>query len=288
MKSYIKNIRFDKTRAPYDCEILELDSFFKRLISFSYFGKAERIHFFIAIIVTEGKGKHFVDFKEYQLEKGTLLFIAPGQIQQYENNPQYKGYMLIFTEHFFRKQPKELAFLNQSSIFDTTLSNALVKPDPEVFSQMLQLLTLLETEISASDTFSKEESLQKLASLFLIYAERQKQRNSALTSNHHYLSQYYHFKQLLEQHFSQERSVDFYASLMAITPKTLNRVTQAAVQKSAKEFIDNRVVIEIKRLLLFEKLSIKEIAYSLNFNEPTNLVKYFKKHTGETPTSFKG
>lgn len=288
MKTDIKNIRFDRTKAPYDCEILELDSFFKRLTSFSYFGKAERIHFFIVFMITGGKGRHFVDFKEYALQKGDLLFIAPGQIQQYENNPQYKGYMLIFTEDFFRKQPKELAFLNQSSIFDTTLPSAKVKPDPEVFSQMSQLLKLLETEISSSETFLKEENLQKLASLFLVYAERQKQRNNDLSPNYHYLSQYYHFKKLLEKNFSQERSVDFYASLMAITPKTLNRITQSAVQKSAKEFIDGRVVIEIKRLLLFEKLSIKEIAYSLNFNEPTNLVKYFKKHTGETPTSYKG
>lgn len=287
MKKNIKNIRFDQQKAPYGCELLELDTLLKKLSTFTYFGKTERIHFFIVMIITEGSGKHFVDFKEYQLERGTILFIAPGQIQQYERNPQYKGYMLIFTEYFFRKQANELSFLNQSAIFDTTLSNALVKPDPEIFSQMLQLLLLLQTEISSSYTFSKEESLQKLTSLFLIYSERQKQMDSNHILNHRYLSQYYHFKQLLEQHFLLERGVDFYASLLAITPKTLNRITRSAIQKSAKELIDTRVIIEIKRLLLFEKLSIKEIAYTLNFNEPTNLIKYFKKHTGQTPTAYK-
>lgn len=287
MERIIKNIRFNQAKAPYECEIMELDSFFEMLSTFTYFGKTERIHFYVAFIITEGKGKHFVDFKEYTLEKGTILFVAPGQIQQYEKNPQFSGYLLLFTENFFRKQANELAFLNQTLIFDTTLPSALIRPEPEMFSQMLQLLLLLQAELSSMDTFVKEESLQKLTSLFLIYAERQKQRNNEHIPNHHYLSQYYHFKQLLEKHFSRERSVDFYASLMAITPKTLNRITQSSIQKSAKEFIDNRVIIEIKRLLLFEKLSIKEIAYSLHFNEPTNLVKYFKKHTGETPTSYK-
>lgn len=288
MKKNIKNIRFDQEKAPYGCELLELEALFKRLTTWTYFGKTERIHFFSVMVITEGKGRHFVDFKEYKLEKGTVLFIAPGQIQQYESNPQYKGYMLIFTEYFFHKQVNELTFLNQSSIFDITLPNALVKPDTETFSKIMQLLFLLQEEFSSSYELSKKESLQKLASLFLIYLERQKQRDSNAVSNNHYLSQYYHFKQLLETFFSKDRSVDFYASLMAITPKTLNRITRSTIQKSAKEFIDSRVIIEIKRLLLFEELSIKEIAYSLNFNEPTNLVKYFKKHTGETPTSYKG
>ncbi|MDN5476140.1 MAG: AraC family transcriptional regulator [Chryseobacterium sp.] len=287
MKKNIKNIRFNHEKAPYGCEVLELDDLLKKISTFTYFGKTERIHFFIVMIITEGKGKHFVDFKEYHLEKGTILFIAPGQIQAYETKPQYKGYMLLFTEHFFRKQANELSFLNQSSLFDTTLSNALVKPDPDTFCQMIQLVLLLMKEISSHYTFSKEESLQKLTSLFLIYSERQKQMDNKNIPNHHYLSQYYHFKQLLEQHFLQERSVDFYASLMAITPKTLNRITRSAIHKSAKKFIDNRIIIEIKRLLLFERLSIKEIANTLHFNEPTNLIKYFKKHTGQTPTSYK-
>ncbi|MFN1216330.1 AraC family transcriptional regulator [Chryseobacterium kwangjuense] len=288
MKKNIKNIRFDLKKAPFGCEVLELEDFFKRLATWTYFGKTERVHFFCVIVVTEGEGRHFVDFKEYHLEKGDILFVAPSQIQQYENSPYYKGYMLIFTEYFFRRQINELTLLSQSSIFDTTLPNALIKPDHETFSKMVQLLLFLQAEFSSPHGFSKEESLQKLTSLFLIYAEREKQRDSNSISNDHYLSQYYHFKQLLEQHFKRERSVEFYASLMAITPKTLCRITRSTIQKSAKEFIDSRVVMEIKRLLLFEKLSIKEIAYSLHFNEPTNLVKYFKKHTGETPTSYKG
>ncbi|WP_419870178.1 AraC family transcriptional regulator [Chryseobacterium sp. CT-SW4] len=287
MKKNIKNLKFNQSKAPYECEVLELDTLMKTLASFTYFGKTERLHFYLVFIITEGSGKHFVDFKEYHLEKGSILFIAPGQIQEYQNHPHYKGYMLLFMEHFFQKQANDLAFLHQSTIFDTTISNALVKPDPETFSQMLQLISLLKNEISSPDSFAREESLQKFVSLFLIYGERQKQKSSTQIVNNHYLSQYYLFKQLLERHFSKERSVDFYASLMAVTPKTLNRITQSIIQKTAKEFIDNRTVIEIKRLLLYEKLSVKEIAYSLNFNEPTNLIKYFKKNTGTTPSSYK-
>ncbi|WP_292010975.1 helix-turn-helix transcriptional regulator [Chryseobacterium sp.] len=287
MKKNIKNLKFNQSKAPYECEVLELDTLLKTIASFTYFGKTERLHFYLVFVITEGSGKHFVDFKEYHLEKGSILFIAPGQIQEYKNHPDYKGYMLLFTEDFFRKQPNDLAFLHQSTIFDTSISNALVMPDPETFSQMLLLIEVLKKEISSSDSFAVEESLQKLVSLFLIYGERQKQKTNTQIVNHHYLSQYYHFKQLLERHFSTERSVDFYASVMAVTPKTLNRICQSSIQKSAKEFIDSRIIIEIKRLLVFEKLSVKEIAYSLNFNEPTNLVKYFKKHTGTIPSLYK-
>nr|WP_315031705.1 helix-turn-helix transcriptional regulator [uncultured Chryseobacterium sp.] len=281
----IQNINFDQSQAPYGCQILRLSSFFKKLTGLPQFGKKERVNFFVVLIITEGKGKHFIDFEEYLIEKGSILFITPGQIQQYEHNPQYGGLMLIFSDLFFKKQIGDIGFLAQSSIFDIT-QNALVKPDPPEFSQILKLLKLFHSEITCSTLFAKEESLQKLASLFFIYVERQNQINNKADSPSN-LSQYYRFKQLLEENFIKERNALFYASLMAVSSKTLNRITKSAIQKSAKEFIDFRVIVEIKRLLIFEKMSVKEIAYTLNFNEPTNLIKYFKKHTGETPASHK-
>ncbi len=74
---------------------------------------------------------------------------------------------------------------------------------------------------------------------------------------------------------------------MNVIAKKLNRITQSIINKTSKEFIDDRVVLEIKRLLLHSHESVKEISYQLNFDEPTNLVKYFKKHTGISPAGFK-
>ena len=59
------------------------------------------------------------------------------------------------------------------------------------------------------------------------------------------------------------------------------------VSVTAKQFIDAFVILEAKRLLINSEIKSTELAYSLGFEEPTNFVKYFKKHTGFTPNTFK-
>ncbi|MGG7437344.1 AraC family transcriptional regulator [Chryseobacterium arthrosphaerae] len=284
----IKNIEFENVRAPYGCQILQLSRFFKILPRFQQYGKKERINFFISIIVTKGTGKHYIDFEEYVLEEGSILFIFPGQIHQYEKDPQYEGQMVIFNQQFFSKQIEEFK-VYQSAEFNVS-QDILLTPDKVTFNQILTILAILDSEITSPFNFLKEKVIQKLIGIFLLYTQRKNKTEDNGLYNYNStpnLSQYLIFKQLLEKHFKQERSVSFYAENMAITSKTLNRIIKYNIQKTAKEAIDERVIIEIKRLLLFEKMSIKQIAYELNFIEPSNLIKYFKKHTGQTPSSFK-
>jgi len=51
--------------------------------------------------------------------------------------------------------------------------------------------------------------------------------------------------------------------------------------------VNNRVILEIKRLISHSSMSIKEISYITGFDEPANMTKYFKLHTNKTPTEFK-
>ena len=54
-----------------------------------------------------------------------------------------------------------------------------------------------------------------------------------------------------------------------------------------KKIIDDRIMLEAKRLLAHSSESVKEISYSLGFDEPTNFVKYFRKHHLSTPIEFR-
>ncbi|MGB2684580.1 MAG: helix-turn-helix domain-containing protein, partial [Olleya sp.] len=67
----------------------------------------------------------------------------------------------------------------------------------------------------------------------------------------------------------------------------LNTICKATIAITAKQFIDQFVVLEAKRLLINSEIKSTELAYSLGFEESTNFVKYFKKHTGFTPNKFK-
>ncbi|MGL4673358.1 MAG: helix-turn-helix domain-containing protein, partial [Wohlfahrtiimonas sp.] len=88
------------------------------------------------------------------------------------------------------------------------------------------------------------------------------------------------FWELIHQHCHQERAVAFYANLLSITPYYLSQLTQDLFNDAPKTLIDRQVILEIKKLLTQTKQSIEAIADTMNFNDPSYLCRYFKRHTG--------
>lgn len=95
------------------------------------------------------------------------------------------------------------------------------------------------------------------------------------------------FINLLMENYTQSREVAFYAEKLCITPKYLSMVLKEQNGKTAKEWIDVHVIAEIKLLLKSTNLSIQEIAYKINFPNQSFLCKYFKAHTGLSPTHYR-
>ena len=95
------------------------------------------------------------------------------------------------------------------------------------------------------------------------------------------------FIRLASQHFTRERSVEWYSSEMCLTPKHLSEVVKSVSGKTAGQWITTLVMTETKRLLLETGLSIKEIALRMNFPNQSFLGKYFKNIEGLSPTDFR-
>jgi len=95
------------------------------------------------------------------------------------------------------------------------------------------------------------------------------------------------FVQLLNKHFKEQSSLQFYADQMNLTQDQLSQVCKKGVGWSPKAIMQEKLLREAKRLLLFDSMSVKEIAYDLGFTEPTNFVKFFQQHTGTSPKNFR-
>ena len=116
---------------------------------------------------------------------------------------------------------------------------------------------------------------------------RIKSRSNQIVVDKKYLSEFIVFQKLVEDHVIRTMRVNDYADMMAISTKTLNTISKSIVDKTAKEFIDEISIMQIKRLLINTALPIKEIAYSSGFEEITNFYKYFKRGVGLTPEQFR-
>lgn len=92
---------------------------------------------------------------------------------------------------------------------------------------------------------------------------------------------------LVETHYRTKHQVKFYAEMLNKSPKTLSNLFALYNHKSPLLVIQERILLEAKRLLFYTEKSSKEIAYLLGFEDANHFSKFFKKHTSLSPTDFK-
>ena len=95
------------------------------------------------------------------------------------------------------------------------------------------------------------------------------------------------FRLAVERSFATTRDVKDYASRLGYAPRTLTRACLAATGTTAKQFLDARVALEAKRLLVHTDLSVAAIGRAVGFSEATNFGKFFAREVGETPGAFR-
>jgi len=95
------------------------------------------------------------------------------------------------------------------------------------------------------------------------------------------------FRDHIEQHFHTWHKVSEYAERLGYSARTLNRLARQNTGLSAKQLIDERVVLEAKRQLSHADTSVAEIAGQLGFDDASNFSSYFRRHTGTTPAAFR-
>lgn len=120
----------------------------------------------------------------------------------------------------------------------------------------------------------------------MLFAEREISKNPRFNSKSIEFDCYLQFVSLLDKKYKKEKSVAYYCDQINISEKRLNRAVTKVSSRTPKTIIHNKVIIEAKWLLSSSELSAKEIAFELGFSEPTNFIKYFKKHTGFNPSEY--
>ncbi len=95
------------------------------------------------------------------------------------------------------------------------------------------------------------------------------------------------FLALVTEHHNTERGMAFYADKLCLTPKYLSKLVKEASGRSGPAWIDSFVILEAKNLLKYSDKTIKEIVYTLHFPNQSVFYKFFKAHTGMTPSEYR-
>ncbi|MEL6916613.1 MAG: helix-turn-helix domain-containing protein [Bacteroidota bacterium] len=243
--------------------------------------KSHRINFFTLLLMTEGEMTHEVDFIKYNMVKGDCLFISKEQIHKFDKSPTYKGYVLIFTEEFMLQHFSLSAFSKIGFLSNYLLNPSLFKD----FGDMDIFISALKRELSLELGMVKDDIVASMLTVFLLKA--QLHTSHALKSYYGDYGRFAEFQKLVASKYKDTRLVKNYAAFLNIPFKQLNKLSRIFTEKTAKEYINNYIVLEAKRRLAATNAPIKQIAYDCGFNEATNFLKFFKKITGSTPGEFR-
>lgn len=243
-----------------------------------------QVKFYNFIFFTEGSGRHFIDFNWYPVEKNTLVYLAKDQVNAFEFSENLKGFCLVFTEEYFVN-----CFSHLSENFVFQLFN------PQLFSPILQIpddadfidyFQLIKKEFKKETAFNQKNIINSLFVILVSKAENIKQNETLASKDRSKIKVFQKFTAFIEQHHTKSRSANFYANNLSITYKHLNSICKELVNKTAKNVIDDFIILQAKRALINSTLKSTELAYKLGFDDPTNFTKYFKKNTGLTPNAF--
>ncbi|MCB0705344.1 MAG: helix-turn-helix domain-containing protein [Saprospiraceae bacterium] len=247
-----------------------------------------RHDYYTVLLIAEAKGKHLVDFQEFELKNQQVYFVSPGQVHQIVEEQKSIGYVLTFSRQFMLENGIESDFIEALHLFQDFGYSPPLEPEKAEF-EALQKLAESIIEFNQSNKKFKEQAVGALVKLFLIQCNnfcslsREENTQTAQAA----VSLLRSFKQLLDIHFSEWHKVSAYAEALHITADYLNTSIKSLSGKSAKEHIQSRIIVAAKRLLRFSELQNKEIAYQLGFSEAANFSQFFKKCTGMSPSQFR-
>lgn len=284
MEQEIENIvfsRFVKQAIPF--EFISIQELFDRCDQSGYdLTNPHRIEFHALLVIVEGESSHMVDFKEYQLSPGIILPLTKGQVHSFQKTSKINGFIISFDEGFITQHSSEKNLFHFLQVFHSTTIDI-----GKANLKHLHPFTKLLENVHKEDLIElKAEIINALFMSFLLQIKRlDQQKTEAFDSRKfkHFLD----FKSLVTQHYHQNHSAEYYATQLGISYKYLNTICKEIDNKTAKAFIDSWLLLEIKRNIAEERYTSQEIAYKMGFQEPSNFIRFFKKHTGSTPTKFK-
>jgi AraC-like DNA-binding protein len=230
------------------------------------------------LLLSEGGGKQQIDNEIFDLNPNDVLFIREGHLNAIKLiRPDTDGYFIYIDSTLLPQIFSDNALLHRLTFHPR---HSVSRSDMEWICQCCELLLRQKT-----DTPSVQEiQVVLLRAIILKLAEasaaaRSKpDRQSEITML---------FKELLYKNFSKYRDVAFYADSMAVSENYLNRCVNRVTNKPPKQHINEMVIVHSKVLLQNRSKDIAQVAFELNFSDPSYFSRLFKQFTRQTPTEYK-
>ncbi len=236
-----------------------------------------RIDFYAIIWFTQDDGEHYIDFNAYPIRKNLVYLLGKNQVHAIPSEQLPKARVMVFSTDFFQRI--EEPFLRQLFL---PFNNAGIEIPNTLQESLEKLFDLILLENSGSADI---DLLLKYTTAWLWHLYRVADHRFALGAGED--QRMIKLFQLMERHYKGNRTAGFYAEQIGLTAKRINEILRQRTGFTISQLLYQLLLIEAKREIYHNRLSIKEIAYNLGFSDKSYFARFFKKHTGLTPEQFR-
>lgn len=227
----------------------------------------------------EGQMPHFADLGNTMISSPALLILNIDQVHIHtELAEDCKVITMAFSSEFIYRQNRNLA-----NYIETVFSQPSLQLSTDELYELDRYIKLICLEHNKGEN-KNIEIIKCLLNVILIQCANLSEKAKKISYNKNDL--FINFKDCLNKFYRNNHQVKFYADQLNITTSVLNEIVKKASHKTPKQMIDERLLIEAKRLLYWSDITVREVAWELGFETDGYFIRFFKKHAGITPRDF--
>ncbi len=256
-----------------------------------------RLDGYLAMFCISGNLKMDIDLNTFEIKENSLMINIPGSIIRVaefsEDSLRETRFIVVgMSAEFMSSIKMDFSKLFNESI--TIMSNPCINLSEKEANLSYSYLRLVNTILEDETIKSKKEIISGLVSsvfyfLGSIWSQRINEASKQLSSKASTRAKvtFDQFIKLVTEHHSTERNMTFYADKLFLTPKYLSKLVKSISGRSAPDWINSFVILEAKNMLKYSDMTIKGIVYKLHFANQSVFYKFFKSHTGMTPSEYR-